>query len=107
MSSTKVRHIGIRVKAVDKEHIEFYEKFGFSRWSANGVRINGRHVTWCKMIHADGTVLELIDGGLTHLAIEVEEVDRNAYYYVTPTGHKVQYIVDPSGNPIELVEEPK
>ena len=42
-----------------------------------------------------------------HLAIEVDAVSRDAYYYVTPGGYKVQYIKDPSGNVIELVEVPK
>ena len=100
----RLRHIGIRVKEINTTHEKFYESLGFKRLDAGGARIHGRYIKWLKMVNGDGTVIELIDGGMPHLAIEVDHVDKNAYYFVTPGGAKTQYIQDASGNCIELVE---
>ena len=100
----RIRHIGIRVKQIDSEHEEFYANLGFKRLEAGGARIHGNYIKWLKMVNDDGDIIELIDGGMPHLAIEVDHVDKNAYYFVTPGGPLCQYITDPSGNCIELVE---
>lgn len=100
------RHFGIRVKDTEKSR-RFYEKLGFEAYDITTVTIHGRQVTCIKMVDCRANHIELLDGGMPHIAIEVEEVNRKHYYFTTPDGYKVQYIQDPDGNCIELVEKPK
>lgn len=100
-----LRHIGVVSKLIDAA-TEYYEKLGFAVVEAGRDNINGREVIWRKL--SDGLdTIELLngDGFEDHLSFTVDEVDTSKYYYIAPSGHRIQYGRDPSGKLIEYVEE--
>ena len=102
-----VRHFGIPAQDLENS-VEFYRGLGFEVKTSGADIINGQSIDWIKMENKDGDCIELLKGGFAgpHLAVEVEAVDRGAYYFMTPSGHKVQFGFDPAGFLVEYVETP-
>lgn len=104
MKCKGMRHVGIEIDIAKwTPTIDYYEALGFVKCGEDIEIIDGVAVGWQKL--TDGIVMiEFIRRRESHLAFEVDEIDKNKYYYVTPAGHLVQFDRDPSGNLVEFVE---
>lgn len=105
MKVLNFRHVGIPVEDL-AQGIEQFRPLGFELWEKGHDVINGAHVEWAKLINTDGATIELIVGSSNHLSFTVDAVCPDHYYFMAPSGHKIQYGFS-AGVLIEYVEEPE
>jgi catechol-2,3-dioxygenase len=107
MKVINFRHIGIPAQNLE-ETISYYTSvLGFSITESGMDVINGRTINWVKMKNAQGVCIEFQDGFSLHFAFTVDEINKDHYYFVAPSGCKVQFVNDPNGYGLEFVQEPK
>lgn len=88
------RHSGIPVEGYASMKIMenfLIKRCGFVEAERGLDVINGARMDWVKVVSSEGDLIEIITGGSFHIAFTVNHVDPNHYYYVTPSGHKIQY----------------
>jgi hypothetical protein len=112
MKLLSIRHVGITESPYPEYKKDDLVEAGFSIHSTGTDIINGYELRWSKLQLQTGPLLELVDveydvdSPRIHVAVTVDRVRRNRYYYIAPSGHKVQYDTI-GGITFEFVEEPK
>ena len=104
MKILRMRHVAIEVdRPFWDATIGWYAHLGFAIESKGSDIIDGRPLSWVKL--GDGfNTIELVLGREGHIALEVDRIDEDQYYNISPDGYRIQFIRDPCGNLIELVE---
>lgn len=105
----RFRHVGIVVGDLDQA-VKWYSQFDYYPLNYETVEIAGKAVQLCKLVHREGTTMELLDGSsaVPHVSFTVNHLE---FEHLKEAGAElfekegVLYIKDPWDNIIEIVEE--
>lgn len=97
------RHYGLNIQ-VSKEELS---KMGCINTDKGVALIDGEEISWSKFVDKHGMAIETRSDSLGHISFTVDRIDDSQYYYVSPSGHKIQFHRLPDGMVIEYVEEPQ